>query len=277
MGAKRTAGAAGALAVSAALVLCGVLGGCALLAGPQPYRAPDPSEIARASVEEALQPIAFDRNDDIFFVARAAAAAVETTSLRLIAIEEDSAGALGEPFGALSFQYPGSDVTDDAGITRVVGPFCFRVDFDYYGAESVDGVVVTEQFDCPAEAVAITPPPDETVYPVIAENAREAVRSVLEEVAAGGGSPSTDDIAERIRARLVPPASEFQTLAEPDVAENSGDIGVAMSAAGDCVLVSLVDGAVTDVYPPAVLLQPGELGCAGSTAIADPDLLRSPH
>jgi len=256
------------------------LGGCALpgsdQSGPD-QSGPDPSAIARAAVEETLHPIAYDRYDDISFAARAAATAIETSSLQLIAIDAVEPQALGDTFGSLSFSLPGSVVTDAAGLTRDVGPFCFRVDFSFYGAEELDGVVVTEQFDCPADAAAVTPPADDTVYPVIAENAREAMRSVLEQVAASGESPSTGEVADRIRALLVAPASELQTLAEPDVAERAGDIGVAIAAGGDCVLVSLVGGTVADVYPPAVLLQPGELGCAGSTAIADPESLRSPH
>jgi len=259
-------------AVTAAVVLA--LAGCAV---PDDQRAPDPSAIPRATVEEALHPIAYDRYDDIFFAARAAVTAIETSSLRLIAIDEREPGELGDTFGSLSFWLPGSVVTDAAGLTREIGPFCFRVAFSYYGAAELDGVVVTDQFDCPADAAEVTPPPDETVYPVIAENAREAVRAVLEQVAAGGEQPSTKDIADRIRVLLVAPESELQSLAEPDVAEHEGDIGVAIAAGGDCVLVALVDGTVADVYPPAVLLQPGELGCAGSTAIADPDSLRSPH
>ena len=44
-----------------------------------------------------------------------------------------------------------------------------------------------------------------------------------------------------------------------------------MQDANDCLLVNLVDDTVNDVYPPAVLLQPGELGCSATTAIADAD------
>jgi hypothetical protein len=43
------------------------------------------------------------------------------------------------------------------------------------------------------------------------------------------------------------------------------------------VLVKSENGAVEDVYPAPISLQPGELGCTPETALADPDQLRSPH
>jgi hypothetical protein len=54
-------------------------------------------------------------------------------------------------------------------------------------------------------------------------------------------------------------------------------VGVAMGVADDCVLVKSEGDSVEDVYPPPVLLQPGELGCAPGTALTDPEQLRSPH
>jgi len=258
-----------------AVVAAAALGGCAQLYGSATESSA--GDKARQTVEQVLHGVAYDRNDDIYFAARAVDAEIATTAVRLIGIDEVAGGALGDRFGTLELMLPEADYVDNAGVSRKAGPFCFRVGFTYYGAEVNGDVVATDEFDCPENAAAITPPPDETVYPVIPENARAAVHEVLTQIAQGGERPSTSEIAARIRDLLTPPTSEFESLAEPQVVENAGRIGVAMQDASDCLLVSLVDDTVADVYPPAVLLQPGELGCSPSTAIADADQLQSPH
>ena len=249
------------------------LGGCSQAAPADSA----PLAAARASVEDLLHGVAYDRNDDIDFAARAVAELTATSGIRLIGIERVEAAALGDTFGTLELLVPETQVVDNSGVSRTGGPYCFRVGFDYYGATVVDDVVATESFDCPADAADVTPPPDTTVYPVIPENARDAVHTVLTQVAAGGDSPAAAEIVARIVQQLTPPASEFQTLALPDVVEDAGVIGVALQDSDECLLVKLADGAVTDVYPPSVLLQPGELGCSAGTAIADADQLQSPH
>lgn len=249
------------------------LGGCAQA---QPADS-EPLATARAGVEELLHGVAYDRFDDIDFAARSVAELTATSGIQLIAIEPADAAALGDTFGTLALMAPEVTTVDNAGVARTAGPFCFRVEFNYYGATTVDDVVATEEFDCPSDATAITPPPDTTVYPVIPENARDAVHTVLAQLAAEGGSPSTEQIAARIVALLAPPASEFESLAQPDVVVDSGRIGVALQDSDECLLVKLADDTVTDVYPPAVLLQPGELGCSAGTAIAADDQLQSPH
>jgi len=262
-------------AVVLVLVSSAALSGCAQLAdAASETRARDS---ARHTVEQMLHGVAYERYDDIDFAARAVAAASETTPVRLIGIDRVDADALGERFGTLSFLLPEDEFVDNAGVAHRSGPFCFRVGFTYYGAETHGDVVATDEFDCPADAAEVTPPPDTTVYPAIPENARDAVHQVLAQVAAEGAVPPADEIAARIVALLTPPASELQTLAQPDVVERDGRIGVALQDATECLLVKLADDTVADVYPPAVLLQPGELGCSASTAIADDDQLRSPH
>ena len=232
---------------------------------------------ARAGVEELLHGVAYDRFDDIDFAARAVATLTATSGIQLIAIEPIEAAALGDTFGTLDLLVPEAQTVDDTGVARTEGPFCFRVEFGYYGATTVDDVVATEQFACPADAAAVVPPPDTTVYPVIPENAREAVRTVLAQIAEEGGAPSSEQIAARIVALLAPPSSEFQSLAQPEVVVDAGRVGVALQDSDECLLVKLADDTVTDVYPPAVLLQPGELGCSAGTAIAGDDQLQSPH
>jgi len=249
------------------------LGGCAQAAPADS----DELATARAGVEELLHGVAYDRFDDIDFAARSVATLTATSGIQLIAIDPAEAATLGDTFGTLDLLVPEAQTVDNAGVTRTAGPFCFRVEFNYYGATTVDDVVATDEFDCPEDATAIIPPPDTTVYPVIPENARDAVHTVLTQLVAEGGSPSTDQIATRIVALLTPPSSEFQSLAQPDVVVDAGRVGVALQDADECLLVKLADDTVTDVYPPAVLLQPGELGCSAGTAIAADDQLQSPH
>jgi hypothetical protein len=257
---------------AAAIVAVFALTGCAqLIDSATETRARDD---ARARVQQLVDDIAYDRNDDIDFAARGAVqAAGENSLVQLIGITASEPAVIGDSFGTLEFRVPAGETVDNQGVSTPTGPYCFRVGFNYYGADDRP----PEQFDCRADAPVVTPPADTTVYPTLAENAREAARDVLAEIAASGDVPGSDEIAARIRAQLVPPASALQSLAEPQVAEVDGRIGVSMQDASDCVLVSLVDGAVADVYPPAVLLQPGELGCSPTTAVADPELLRSPH
>ncbi|GAB2449620.1 outer membrane murein-binding lipoprotein Lpp [Conyzicola lurida] len=260
-------------AIAAAAVALLALTGCSQLpvADDVESRARDD---ARARVEQLVSDIAYDRNDDIDFAARRAVqAAGENSLVQLIGITATEPAAIGDSFGSLEFRVPEGQTVDNQGVATTTGPYCFRVGFNYYGAD--EGA--PEQFDCPADAPVVTPPPDTTVYPTLAENAREAARNVLTEIAASGDTLTTDEIAARIRAELIPPSSALQSLAEPFVADVDGRIGVAMQDSSDCVLVSLVDGAVADVYPPAVLLQPGELGCSPTTAVADPEQLQSPH
>ena len=258
-------------AIATAAVALLALTGCAQLVDAAENRARDD---ARARVEQLVSDIAYDRNDDIDFAARGAVkAAGENSLVQLVGITPAEPAVLGDSFGTLEFRVPEVEVVDNQGVVTTAGPFCFRVGFNYYGAD--EGA--PEQFDCPADAAVVTPPPDTTVYPTLAENAREAARDVLTEIAASGEVPAAEEIAARIHAKLLPPTSALQSLAEPQVAEVDGRIGVSMQDAGDCVLVSLVDGAVADVYPPAVLLQPGELGCSPTTAVADPEQLQSPH
>ena len=261
------------VAATAALVALLALGGCSQATTAESRG----RDSARTAVEEALHSVAYDRFEAIDFAARSVSVLFTTTSLRLIGIAEREATTLGDTFGTLDLLVPEAVAVDDSDVESTVGPFCFRVGFNYYGADVDGDVVVAKLIDCPEDPVEVVPPPDETVYPVIAENAREAIREVLTQVASSGETPSTAAIAERISAMLTPPTSEFQSLAEPDVAQDAGKIGVAIAAGNACVLVSLVDETVTDVYPPNILLQAGELGCSGSTAIADPERLRSPH
>ncbi|WP_136517595.1 hypothetical protein [Cellulomonas telluris] len=148
------------------------------------------------------------------------------------------------------------------------GPHCFAVRFDRWGKVGEwgepDGV---DRVDCPPGVVEVTPPPSDV--PVAAEDARDAAWQVLEELPAGG-TPDADDVAERITALLAPVEPGGPPLADVDVEVEGADVGVATGGPDDCVLVARVGGTVVDVHVAPVQLQPGELGCRPSTALAMP-------
>jgi hypothetical protein len=233
---------------------------------------------ARRSVLDIVQSLTTKRpNIDDF--ARAIDAQFSVT---IVDIEEYPDAAHGDAFGRLTFFVPDQPIQSGfGGASEDHGPFCFAVEFSYFGYEGDrrygDGV---DAVDCPQNPAPAIVPEDTTVRAVPAPNAAEAARQVL--AAIGTGPVSSEvleagQIAAAIAELLVDPEGEFAVVAQPDVVVHYSAVGVAMGDADDCVLVSWVAGVVTEVSVPAVLLQPGELGCQAGTAIADPDSLRSPH
>ncbi|TBN57204.1 hypothetical protein EYE40_07215 [Glaciihabitans arcticus] len=254
------------------LAVAMVLTGCA----SSPTAEPAPQALAaRERVAELASDLSQQNRDDINFVARAATEIIPA-DLTMIGITSTPAASLGDVFGSLQFLSPA--VTDTTVYpAEELGPFCFSVDFTFYGATDTlsgwDGPEGIATIDCPDDAAAVTPPIDETVYPVIAANAFEAASSVLASL--GSTLPSEESVAASIAALLEAPEGEFSTAAPPSVEIKDGEVGVAMGDENDCVLLRLADGVVEQLYAAPVLLQPGELGCQGSTALY-PDL-SSPH
>jgi len=146
------------------------------------------------------------------------------------------------------------------------GPYCFAVVFDHWGMQgefgTADGVT---RIECPPNASPITPPPSN--LPVVADNARAAAHEVLEGLPASG-LPSSNEIAGQVSALLHAVVGGAPT-AEVTAVVDGTDVGVAMGSADDCVLVARRNGAVIDVHPPSISLQPGELGCGPYTALSD--------
>jgi hypothetical protein len=246
------------------------LAGCASTAGTPESRA---EATAEQSVADLARAISAERPADIDGWARAAVAEAEGgfAGVELIGIDELQSESLDEPFGSLDFRVSAPASTDER--------FCFRVTFDHYGKvgewSTSEGV---DAFDCPADAAAVVPPVDTTVVAVVAANSRDAIRAVLLERAQTGVPATEDEIVAAIATRLEAPVEEYRVAATPSVLIEPGDrVGVAIAAVGDCVLVKSEAGVVEDLYPPRILLQPGELGCIPGTALADPELLRSPH
>ena len=262
---------------------------CSPLADGSPLRGESESQYvegARESVAELVRGITHENAASIDVFARAAVAASASGSIILIDYESLDATELIDPLGTLTFQV--AVLEADAGTAQGEGrradasPYCFSVAFNYYGKasgswETTEGI---NEVECPDNATAVVPPPDETVRAVVAENAVEVTQRVLENPSIGAtlsNEDAADAIAEAITAELLPPAGEFTVVAEPAVLVDGARVGVAMGSADDCVLMSRVNGVVEQLSVPQVLLQPGELGCAPSTALAPADQLRSPH
>ncbi|WP_149203842.1 hypothetical protein [Actinotalea subterranea] len=214
---------------------------------------------------------------DINGFARAADGA-DGSGTRLIAIDASTDG---DVLGRLTFAVS----LDDAMYTQGTGgffqpsaddwdpgPYCFRVTFDAYGKigefGTADGV---DMVPCPDDTTAITPPP--STDPLLAPESRDAAHSILTALPTTQ-EPDTDAIAAQINA-LLPAEVDGRPAFQATVALDGSDIGVALGFGSDCVLVARLDGAVTDVYPPDIYLQPGELGCGPDTALIRD--LRPPH
>ncbi len=234
-------------------------------------------DTARDRVTELVRAISDERGPDIGTFARAAVEQGVDEGIQLIGIQETAARELVDTFGHLEFLVsPPEDGflhSDDPE----AGPLCFRVAFNHYGMEGDwAGEEGVESVPCPENPSPITPPADETIYAVVASNAEEVASAVLTALPSGP-PPPPDEIAAAISATLADPEGEYMVAAPPDVAVDGARVGVAMGNAADCLLLAWSGGVVTRVHVPSVRLQDGELGCAGSTALASAEDLRPPH
>ncbi|MDY0912329.1 hypothetical protein [Rathayibacter festucae] len=252
----------------AGLAVAALLAGCApTLYGPGDATAEIARTTARESAAALADRIGTDRPDDIDEVAREAAA----EGADLVGIESFDAPELDDAFGALT--------------TRTVGvdgePYCFRIEFDFYGRHSVDGVTTfgttagVQDVECDASTPSVAAPPDTREVVVPASNAEAAAVEVLTALPEDPGA--IEDIAAAISERLTTPTGPREVAAQPTVAVRGTDVGVAMGHAEDCVLVKREAGAVSRVVVAPVLLQPGELGCTADTALSPAESLRPPH
>lgn len=207
----------------------------------------------------------------------------ESNGLQVVDLEKQDWSERTDVFGRLTFSVllDASAVPGSGGLLADqepdLGPYCFRVPFDHYGKHGEFGTAdAIHLVDCPEGAAAVELPADQVVR--AAPNAREAAHQVLEGLPASG-LPTEDEIAARVVALLAPPDGTNPDLqvtnAAPSVVVDGSDVGIAMGGPDDCVLVQRTGGVVGDVYPPAVYLEPGELGCTGGTALTDD--LRPPH
>jgi hypothetical protein len=253
-----------------------------LLAGCAPEVSSAQNSRARHILGDVVKSIVGDRPDDINGFARSAAASIEGDGsarglVDLVGIEEWESASPDEPFGILTFrvQLPAGE----SGFAAE-GPFdeCFPVEFDYYGVHDEqiwESSHYLHERPCSADVAPVVPPIDTSIRYVVAANAEAAAIEVLSDETSAAEDATS--ITARIVALLEVPAGGYEQVAPPTVIVDDGNVGVAMGAAADCVLVSRVDGVVSRVIPAPIRLEPGELGCQPGTALTDPAQLRSPH
>jgi hypothetical protein len=253
--------------VAVAGVLLVVLAGCTV--SPTDLGDEVASGAVRSLVDDRVSPSSYV--PDIQELAERAEAATAEGSIRLVGVEagDPLAHGAGEEIGWLTFGLTVSDTREPEGYggsprEQDPGPYCYRVAFDHWDVTGMRGT------PCPDPLVAVPAPPSER--PEVAENAEEAVWSVLESLPAE--LPSEDDIVAQVTALLDPHENGVTPLAEVTVHVEGGDVAVATGDRDRCVLVGRLGGEVQNVSVPSVYLQPGEAGCTAGTAFAD---LRPPH
>lgn len=259
---------------AAAIGLSVTLAGCAVpgLASNAPdQRLEDRARTQAADLARSLSQGATDTIDDY---ARWADAKTQTGAVEVIGFEPFADAVHGEPFGLLRLR---STIDVGSGDPFVA---CFESEFDYWGVATEefgdwdDDRAVAHDVPCPPDAARITPPVDTRPIEVVPDGAEAIVVDVL--TTATPDATATDLLAT-LNARMPAPTGERETAFPANLAIVQGEIGFAMGDADDCLLVKRSAEGVTVLHVPQVLLQPGELGCSTSTALAPEEDLRSPH
>jgi hypothetical protein len=258
-------------------VLAVLVSGCAVVSGDASLR----SE-ARQAVRDVARAADAGVTSDLDEWTRRIWTATENgrgASVELIGVEALGAADLLDRVGRFSFAVTvvHENVGFFSGETRRLTA-CFRVDFSGYGPVGSDGRTSYEADEvvadaaCPDPIAPVVPPVDESIVSVIPDDAEEVVIEVL---TTADDAADAAQIEQRVSAEMSAPSGVREVAFEPEAfVDDAGDIGFAMGDAGTCLLVRRLDGVVERVYAPSVYLQPGELGCRATTALAD---LRPPH
>ncbi|MFF2274570.1 hypothetical protein [Agromyces sp. NPDC058126] len=266
---ERRRGAGFVLAVAAAVT---VLSGCALI--PAAIDA-DAHAFARGEVADVARGLYGEgTSTTIEHYARTADEALGQYSWPvLIGYEAYADAGEDEPIGRLQFRVvvPSEGYGTDDHIA------CFWSEFDMYGVvpdPTASDTAVAHDLDCPADAQQIEPPVDtDPVY--VVPDGTEAV--AVEVLTAAPPDATAEAIVAEVIERMPPPTGEYDVPFEPAAVVVDGEIGFAMGQGHDCLLVKRTAAGVEVVHAPAILLEPGELGCSPGTALLPPDQLQSPH
>lgn len=262
------------LAVS--VVSLALLSGCAIIEEGTRGSA---RHLTRDAVTQLVRDISHRRADDIdqWAILAETADSRYGAVITLIDITPRTAHEPTDPLGTLSFR---SEATVSnrglwSGGTES-STACYAVDFTRYGpldhARLGQASSPVRGIPCPDETTAVTPPPDTTTVLVTPEGAADVIITALSEAPE---EVLVSDLRRTIESRLTPPTGPYERLAPVDVMRaDDGSIGVAMGDTARCVLVRRAGAVAEQVHAPRVLLQRGELGCRGATALSD---LRPPH
>jgi hypothetical protein len=145
---------------------------------------------------------------------------------------------------------------------------CYRAEFSFYGV-----IDRPHRIDCPVDTTPVSLPTQEPAAPVsIPDGADEVLEQVL---AAAPARPSADAVRESLLhslpgAEADPATGVPDRVTPPEVAVDGTDIGVALFQPDPraCLLGSRVGEEVLVWRPPRVQVQPGELSCDPTTALA---------
>lgn len=233
-------------------------------------------DTARAQAADLARGLYRGPTDTIDDYARWADAKTSAGDVEVIGFEPYADAVHGEPFGLLRFR---SSV--DRGQNAEPYVACFETEFDFWGVATEefgdwdDDGAVARDVPCPADAARIEPPVDTRPVKVVPDGTEALVVEVL---TAAPPEATAAQLVAAVTERMPVPTGDREEAFPPDVAVVDGEIGFAMGDADDCLLVKRAsDGAVTVLHVPRVRLQPGELGCTTSTALAPAENLRSPH
>lgn len=178
-----------------------------------------------------------------------------------------------EPVGRLQFQV----VVPSEGYGTDDHVACFWSEFDMYGVvpdPTASDTAVAHDLDCPPDAQQIDPPVDTDPVHVVPEGTEAVVVDVL---TAAPPDATAEAIVAEVIERMPAPTGEYDVAYEPAAVVVDREIGFAMGQGHDCLLVKRTAAGVEVVHAPAILLEPGELGCSPGTALLPPEQLQSPH
>ncbi|MWB99163.1 hypothetical protein [Agromyces seonyuensis] len=197
---------------------------------------------------------------------------VEAGGLRLVAIEPAEDAGWNDPVGSLVLATDIRVLSSEAGEERTR---CFRLELDRWGPAAGwdETAAIAADTECPDELVSVEPEPDVRAIIVVPENAEAVATAVL----AGAGEETAAELEQAVAAQLAVPTGEREIAAAVHVEREGERIGLAMGDADDCLLLRAESGTVDRLHLAPEQLQPGELGCASSTALLDDDALAPPH
>lgn len=150
--------------------------------------------------------------------------------------------------------HPSTGVFDDG---HPAYDLCYRLDYVMPSSSLVGDPMRT---DCPAGAVAITPPPAPPVAHLPADTEARLTR-ILNTLPA---HPGTAMVSSALRAAF---GSEVAVDSEIVAGRVAVAAGIAHPNGAECVILMRIGHRIESIHPSPVVLMPGESGCVADLAI----------
>jgi hypothetical protein len=240
------------------VLLVSVVGVGACSVEPAPPRADETDRVA----DIVARAISYPRQDSAAGFARAANAttAAKDGRLTVIALRDLDAHGLEDPIArlVLRIHLVGAQSGFDT-IPEVTT--CYRAEFNRYGV-----IGSPDRITCPADSTPVSVPPAPAM-PHVPIGADRVVRRALRQAAI---PPVAEDVRAEIDRDLAALVTDPATSLPPGVrvTADGGDVGLALTGDGDCLLARRIGRSVEVWYPPRITVQPGELSCSPETALA---------